>query len=74
VLVTDHLAGGIGYGYFKKRLWEAYWDFFAPMRERRAELLDDPGYVEKVLADGAVKAREEAERVLGRVRNAVGLR
>jgi tryptophanyl-tRNA synthetase len=74
VMVKDHQAGGIGYGDFKKRLWEAYWDFFAPMRERRAELLDDPGYVEKVLADGAVKAREEAERVLGRVRNAVGLR
>ena len=73
-MVKDHQAGGIGYGDFKKRLWEAYWDFFAPMRERRAELLDDPGYVEKVLADGAVKAREEAERVLGRVRNAVGLR
>ncbi|MFP6864515.1 MAG: tryptophan--tRNA ligase [Roseibacillus sp.] len=74
VMVKDHQAGGIGYGDFKKRLWEAYWDFFAPMRERRAELLDDPGYVEKVLADGAVKAREEGERVLGRVRNAVGLR
>ena len=74
VMVKDYQAGGIGYGDFKKRLWEAYWDFFAPMRERRAELLDDPGYVEKVLADGAVKAREEAKRVLGRVRNAVGLR
>lgn len=73
-MVADHQAGGIGYGDFKKRLWEAYWDFFAPMRARRDELLGDPGYVEKVLADGAGKAREEAERVLSRVRRAVGLK
>ena len=74
VMVKDHETGGIGYGDFKKRLWEAYWAFFASMRERRAELLADPGYVEQVLAAGAAQAREEADRVLRRVRRAVGLR
>ncbi len=73
-MVVDHQAGGSGYGEFKKRLWEAYWEFFAPMREKRAELLEDPGYVDKVLEEGAAKAREEADRVLSRVRKAVGLR
>jgi len=73
-MVVDHEAGGIGYGDFKKRLWEAYWEFFAPMRVKRAELLEDAGYVDKVLSDGAAQAREEAERVLTRVRKAVGLR
>lgn len=73
-MVVDHQAGGIGYGEFKKRLWEAYWEFFAPMREKRAELLEDPGYVDRVLEEGAAKAREEADRVLARVRKAVGLR
>ena len=72
-MIADYQAGGFGYGEFKKRLWEAYWDFFAPMRARREELLADPGYVDKVLADGAARAREEAERVLTRVRKAVGL-
>ena len=72
-MVADYEAGGTGYGDFKKRLWEAYWEFFAPMRERRGELLGDPGYVERVLADGAARAREEASRVLARVRKAVGL-
>jgi tryptophanyl-tRNA synthetase len=72
-MVEDHQRGGIGYGDFKKRLAEAYWDFFAPMRGRRAEIVADPGYVDKVLADGAERAREEAGRVLSRVRKAVGL-
>jgi tryptophanyl-tRNA synthetase len=73
VMVADHERGGIGYGDLKKRLAEAYWDFFAPMRERRAEIVADPGYVDQVLTAGAERAREQAATVLGRVRRAVGL-
>lgn len=73
-MVRDHQAGGVGYGDFKKRLWEAYWDFFAPMRERRRDLLEEPAYVKNMLAEGASRAREEANGVLARVRKAVGLR
>ena len=73
VMVADHEQGGVGYGDFKKRLADKYWDFFAPMRARREEILADPGYVEQVLAAGAVRAREEASKVLDRVRRAVGL-
>ena len=73
-MVADHERGGVGYGDLKKRLADAYWDFFAPMRERRNEIVADPGYVEKVLADGALRAREEATKVLERVRRAVGLK
>jgi tryptophanyl-tRNA synthetase len=72
-MVADHQLGGVGYGDFKKRLADAYWEFFAPMRQRRAEILADSGYVDRVLADGAARAREEASKVLGRVRRAVGL-
>ena len=35
---ADFRAGGIGYGDFKKRLFGAIWESFAPMRARRAEL------------------------------------
>ena len=73
-MVADHEAGGTGYGDFKKRLWEAYWEFFAPMRERRAEIEASPEYVNQILSDGASRAREEAAGVLARVRSAVGLR
>ena len=72
-MLADHQNGGIGYGDFKKRLADAYWEYFAPMRERRAGIVADPGFVDKVLADGAARAREEATKVLGRVRRATGL-
>ena len=72
-MIADHERGGVGYGDFKKRLADAYWDFFAPMRVRRAEIEADPGFVDQVLADGALRAREEAGKVLARVRRAVGL-
>lgn len=70
---ADYRAGGVGYGEFKKRLFEAYWNFFAPMRARREELLAAPEHVESVLAAGALKARALASRTLARVREAVGL-
>ena len=72
-MVADHEQGGVGYGDFKKRLADSYWDFFAPMRARREEILADPGYVEQVLTAGALRAREEASKVLDRIRRAVGL-
>jgi tryptophanyl-tRNA synthetase len=72
-MVADHERGGVGYGDFKKRLADAYWDYFAPMRARRTEILADPGWVDEVLAAGALRAREEAAKVLERVRQAVGL-
>ncbi len=72
-MIADHQSGGFGYGDFKKRLAEAYWDYFAPMRQRRGEILAQPGYVDEVLANGAARAREEAAKVLARVKRAVGL-
>lgn len=73
-MVADFERGGIGYGDFKKRLAEAYWDYFASMRARREEILSDAGYVDRVLANGAERARAEAAKVLDRVRMATGLR
>lgn len=70
---NDFRSGGVGYGDFKKRLFGAVWEYFAPMRERRAEILADPGYVEMVLRDGREKANAVAEKVMLRVRDAVGL-
>jgi tryptophanyl-tRNA synthetase len=72
-MVADHERGGVGYGDFKKRLLQAVTDHFAPFRERRAEIVADPKYVDRVLAEGAEKARAVARKTLGRVRDAVGL-
>jgi tryptophanyl-tRNA synthetase len=74
LMEDDFRAGGVGYGDFKKRLFGAIWEYFAPMRERRAQLLREPGYVEEVLQQGATRAQEIAEGVMLRVKEAVGLR
>jgi len=66
--------GGTGYGEFKKQLFDKLWDYFAPMRKRRQELLADKLYVDKVLVRGAQRANEVADAVMARVRAAVGLR
>ena len=72
-MVQQHLAGGVGYGQFKKDLFEAYWEYFRPAREKREWLLTNPGYVDDVLTTGASRAREEASKTLTRIRRAVGL-
>jgi tryptophanyl-tRNA synthetase len=66
-------SGGIGYGDFKKRLFAALWEYFEPMRQRRQEILADPGYVEMVLREGRARANQIAEEVMSRVRSATGL-
>lgn len=69
----DFRAGGIGYGDFKQRLFEAIRDHFAPMVALRDELAVSPEVVEGVLREGAERAREVASETLGRVKKAVGL-
>jgi tryptophanyl-tRNA synthetase len=69
----DFLNGGFGYGDFKKRLFGAVWEYFAPLRERRAAIIADGGYVDEVLRDGREKANRIAGGVMERVRSAVGL-
>jgi tryptophanyl-tRNA synthetase len=72
--ITAQLAaGGYGYGDLKKALFEHYWEYFRAARERRAELVAHPDYVDEVLREGAAKARAVASRVLGRARAACGL-
>ncbi|HYR57858.1 MAG TPA: tryptophan--tRNA ligase [Chthoniobacteraceae bacterium] len=71
---AEFRAGGIGYGEFKKRLFGAIWEFFAPQRARRAELQADANFVDRVLSEGAGRARAVARETMSRVRRAVGLR
>jgi tryptophanyl-tRNA synthetase len=66
-------AGGLGYGDLKKALFENYWNYFADARKKRAELVANLDYVNKVLADGAAKARSLAQKVLKRARKNSGL-
>ena len=66
-------AGGEGYGHYKQILFEAIRDHFAPMQERREELVKDAAYVDGVLEEGAKRASEKACEVTDRVRAAIGM-
>ena len=65
--------GGTGYGDFKKQLFAKLWEYFAPMRTRREEILADKSYIDNVLDRGAKRANRVANQVMQRVRGAVGL-
>ncbi len=73
VMEEEFRAGGVGYGEFKKRLFVAIWEHFAPARERRAELAADPQKIEAILEEGAKRAGTIAAVTLERVRKAMGL-
>ena len=64
---------GSGYGDFKAAVGDAVVDFLAPVRERYAELRQDPGELERALGSGAEKARALAGPVLADVRAAMGV-
>ncbi len=66
-------AGGTGYGEYKKKLLEAYHATFGEARRRYQELVKDPEAIERVLQDGAARARALAAPYLDAVRRAVGL-
>ncbi|PIQ62225.1 MAG: tryptophan--tRNA ligase [Bacteroidetes bacterium CG12_big_fil_rev_8_21_14_0_65_60_17] len=72
-VAADYRAGGYGYGHAKKELLTLITDRFAEARERRRELAKHPDDVMDILRHGGKRARERAETVMERVRDAVGL-
>jgi len=70
---AEFLAGGTGYGEFKKRLFGAVWEYFTPMREERRRFASDPGEVNRILRAGAERAAAISHPVMERLRRAIGL-
>lgn len=56
-----------------RRLEEILQALLGPVRERRAALAKDPGYVLEVLKAGTEQARERTQKTLEDVRAALGL-
>jgi tryptophanyl-tRNA synthetase len=63
---------GKGYGALKTDVADMVLDFTTPLRERTQQWLADPEKLAVVLAQGAVRAREVADRTLAAVYDAVG--
>jgi len=70
---TECRKAGIGCVDCKKILAENINQYFAPLREKRNTLAQNPGEVWDILQDGAKRASAIAEATMVEVRNAVGL-
>jgi tryptophanyl-tRNA synthetase len=64
---------GDGYGAFKTAVADSVVELLAPVRKRYAELRPDEDGLERVLADGAERARAIAEPVMAEARVAMGI-
>ena len=69
-----YVEGGAAYGYIKQELVALIEAYFKEARQKRAELLQDRASLKKILAHGALKAREKAAPTLDLVRQRVGLK
>lgn len=65
--------GPRGAGHLKRVLTEAINELLRPLRNRRADLADDPAYLTQVLGAGNQRARRTAEHTLAEVHNALGM-
>jgi tryptophanyl-tRNA synthetase len=63
---------GAGYGALKGELAEVVVAHIEPIRNRAEELLSDPAELDRLLAKGAAKANEQAEKTLGMVYDRIG--
>jgi len=63
----------IRYGDFKKQLAEDMANFIQPIREKAADIQHDKVYLNKVIKEGAEKARESASKTLLLVREVINM-
>lgn len=69
-----YTSSGIKYGDLKKSLAEAIYEELKPIQKRRAELEANPGYVERVIEDGAKRASIIARETIKEVKEKMGLK
>ena len=73
-LRQKYLAGNFGYGHAKQALYELIVEKFAEERRRYDYYINHKDEIDKVLEQGAEKARKVANDVLNRTRNKLGFK
>jgi tryptophanyl-tRNA synthetase len=68
-----YLHGGAAYGSLKKELAQLILDHFAEAREKFDALIQDKDHLDKILAEGAQKARDIGRPYLMAARKAIGI-
>ena len=64
---------GISWGDVKKDLFAIINNEILPIREKYTELKDQPDYLNDLFSDGARKVRPQAQELVGKLREAVGI-
>ncbi len=70
---ASYRQGGCRYGEMKQELSRAIYEELRPIQEKRREIEASAGYVEKVMKEGAEKARETAQATIEEVKQKMGL-
>ena len=65
-------CAAMGWGQFKPLLADTLVEALAPIQAKYAEVMDDPAYLDKVLAEGREKANAVASDTLANVKAAMG--
>ena len=71
-LAAQYQESGVGYGELKKDTAEALEAFTTPLKARYEEFMSDRAQLEKILAEGAERARYEAHKTLSKVHKKIG--
>jgi tryptophanyl-tRNA synthetase len=72
-ILAERYRAGIGWGEAKAALFDVLDAALAPARERYTALMADTAQIDRILADGAARARVQARATLARVRAAIGI-
>lgn len=68
-----YTSSGIRYGDLKQELAQAIFEELKPLQEKRKELENNSEYVDKVIKEGAEKARAVAQQTIKEVKEKMGL-
>jgi tryptophanyl-tRNA synthetase len=72
-LTARYRSGGMGWGEAKEELFRVMNRELTPLRERFDAFMADPAGLDKILAQGAEKARPIAAATVNRFRKATGI-
>ncbi len=70
-VITEY--AGVGWGRFKPALADLAVDKLAPISTEMSRYMDDPAEIDRILADGAARARAIAAPILDKTYEIVGL-
>lgn len=71
--IRQRYAQGLGWGEMKRELFAVINSQIAPARERYAQLLEQPEYIEEKLQAGATAARKISQPFMQKIRESIGI-